>query len=98
MLVHRFGGEDTSVLSSVIFLSDLQLNPPTQSSPPTRLLVEPLALRLATSQKALKNAITGSSSPSSRQTPWQAPIAFFCLGGVDFQKLVFCVCFKAPDV
>jgi hypothetical protein len=48
----RFGGEDILVLSSVMPLFDLQLNPLPRSSHPTRLPVEPLALRLETSQKA----------------------------------------------
>jgi hypothetical protein len=48
----RFGGDDFSVLISVMLLIDLQLKLLPRSSYPTQLLVEPLALRLETSQKA----------------------------------------------
>jgi len=42
----RFGGREPTDLSSVLDIQNLQLNPLPHGSLPTRLLVEPLALRL----------------------------------------------------
>jgi hypothetical protein len=50
----RFSGEDFTDLSSVMHILDLQLNPSPHMRLPTRLLVEPLALRLARLQEALE--------------------------------------------
>ena len=54
MAVLRFNGEDDDSprLSSVMLLRDLQLNPLPRRRLPTRLLVEPLALRLVRLQEA----------------------------------------------
>jgi hypothetical protein len=48
----RFSGEEFSVLSSMKLTFNLQLNPQPQRCLPTRLLVEPLALRLVRLQEA----------------------------------------------
>jgi hypothetical protein len=52
--VLRFGGEDILILSLMMAIFDLQLNHLPRSSWPTRLLVEPPALRLTSTQKALE--------------------------------------------
>jgi hypothetical protein len=52
MSLPRFSGEDPIDLSSVRHPLDLQLNPQPQRRLPTRLLVEPLALRLVRLQEA----------------------------------------------
>jgi hypothetical protein len=52
MSLPRFNGEEFFDLSSVMHPQDLQLNPKPHRRPPTRLLVEPLALRLVRLQEA----------------------------------------------
>jgi hypothetical protein len=54
MPVLRFNGEDPPGLSSVMVHFDLQLIPQPHRHLPTRLLVEPLALRLVRLQEALE--------------------------------------------
>jgi hypothetical protein len=53
MSLPRFSGEDLFELSSVMHPQDVQLNPQPQRRLSTRLLVEPLALRLIRLQEAL---------------------------------------------
>jgi hypothetical protein len=52
MSLPKFSGEDFFDLSSVMHPQDLQLDPKPQRCLPTRLLVEPLALRLVRLQEA----------------------------------------------
>jgi hypothetical protein len=85
MSLPRFGGEDFFDLSSVIRPQDLQLNLKPHRCLPSRLLVEPLALRLARYQEALEKIIAGFFYLNSHRTPWQAPIVFSRIGSVLFQ-------------
>ena len=50
----RFSSREPPDLSSVMDIQDLQLNPSPRRRLPTRLLVEPLALRLARLREALE--------------------------------------------
>jgi hypothetical protein len=55
MSLPRFSGEDLLALSSVMHSPNVQLNSITRLPSPTRLLVEPLALRLERLCEALED-------------------------------------------
>jgi hypothetical protein len=80
----RFSGEDLVDLSSVMLPQDLQLNPKPQMFLPTRLSVEPLALRLVRFQEAPEEHKCRFFCPLSQRTPWQAPVVFFGIGSERF--------------
>jgi hypothetical protein len=70
MSLPRFSGEDFFNLSLVMPPQYLQLNPIPQSCLPTRLSVEPLALRLVRFQEALEEDNCRLFCPNSHRTPW----------------------------
>jgi hypothetical protein len=80
----RFSGEDFFDLSSVMLPPDLQLDPKPQSCLPTRLPVEPLALRLVRFQEGLGEYNCRFFCPISHRNPWQAPVVFFSIDSVRF--------------
>jgi hypothetical protein len=68
-LLPRFSGKDFFDLSSVMLPLDLQLDPKPQSCLPTRLSVEPLALRLVRFQEALGEYNCRFFCPISHRIP-----------------------------
>jgi hypothetical protein len=84
MSLPRFSGEDFFELSSVMLPPDLQLNSKPQSCLPTRLPVEPLALRLVRFQEALREDNCRFYCPNSHRTTWQAPVVFSGIGSGRF--------------